>query len=70
MVDHENDDMTRLLLFQKVESNGVPFFKEALECKKGVLNLFLSKSGCRPQKSPKKKPKKRITQSRFTQIFE
>ena len=27
MVDHENDDMTRLLLFQKVESNGVPFFK-------------------------------------------
>ena len=30
MVDHENDDMTRLLLFQKVESNGVPFFKVVL----------------------------------------
>ena len=34
--------MTRLLLFQKVESNGGPFFKVILECKKGVLNLFLS----------------------------
>ena len=29
----------------------------------------LCKSGSRPQKSPKK-PRKRITQSRFTQIFE
>ena len=37
------DSVTRqLLLFQKVESNGGPFFKVILECKKGVLNLFLS----------------------------
>ena len=36
---------------------------------KNSLNS-LCKSGSWPQKSPKKKPKKPITQSRFTQIFE
>ena len=28
----DDDDMTRLLLFQKVESNEGPFFKLVLEC--------------------------------------
>ena len=37
-----NDDIARFLLFQKVESNGAPFFKVVLQCKKGALNLFLS----------------------------
>ena len=32
--------MTRLLLFQKVESNGGLFLKVVLECKKGVIKLF------------------------------
>ena len=57
--------MTRLLLFQKVESNGGPIFKVDLECQKksyehfliyiyGIQCDFMQKIAKNTQKSPKK----------------
>ena len=53
-------DMTQLLLLGKVEYGGGPIFKVAIR----YVNLAPD------LRNHQKKPKKRITQSRFTKFFE